>query len=345
MAKFINPFTDEGFKRLFGQEEHKSLLRSFLNRLFDGEMVITDLAYLDKESIPNHERGKRYVYDIYCTLNTGEHIIIEMQKKEQDYYLQRTAVYTARCLDRQTRRGKDWNYGDLKAVYSISFLNYTQDGLPETLIVDGQILDKNTGGLVNPYLRLIYIQIPKMDKTWEECETAAEQWIYVLKNVTSMTQLPAHLKEALEELHYFEEVMDEASMTDEERARYEISLEAYREEMNVMTYHTRKGRLEGLAEGEAKGMARGLAEGEAKGMAKGLAEGEAKGMAKGLAEGEAKGMAKGLAEGEAKGMAKGLADGEEKKNLENAKSMRELGVDIKIISQVTGLSEQQILSL
>ena len=88
-----------------------------------------------------------------------------------------------------------------------------------------------------------------------------------------------------------------------------------------MTYHTRKGRLEGLAEGEAKGMARGLA------------------------EGEAKGMAKGLAEGEAKGMAKGLADGEEKKNLENAKSMRELGVDIKIISQVTSLSEQQILSL
>ncbi len=118
---------------------------------------------------------------------------------------------------------------------------------------------------------------------------------------------------ALEELHYFEEVMDEASMTDEERARYEISLEAYREEMNVMTYHTRKGRLEGLAEGEAKGMAKGLAEGEAKGMAKGLAEGEAK--------------------------------GELKKNLENAKSMRELGVDIKIISQVTGLSEQQILSL
>lgn len=74
MAKFINPFTDEGFKRLFGQEEHKTLLIAFLNRLFEDEMTITDISYLDKESIPNHNQGKSYIYDIYCTLDTGEHV-------------------------------------------------------------------------------------------------------------------------------------------------------------------------------------------------------------------------------------------------------------------------------
>lgn len=46
MAKYINPFTDEGFKRVFGQEEHKSLLIAFLNRLFDGEMVVTNVSFI-----------------------------------------------------------------------------------------------------------------------------------------------------------------------------------------------------------------------------------------------------------------------------------------------------------
>ena len=37
MAKFINPFTDVGFKRIFGQEINKDLLIDFLNALLDGE--------------------------------------------------------------------------------------------------------------------------------------------------------------------------------------------------------------------------------------------------------------------------------------------------------------------
>ena len=37
MGKFINPFTDFGFHRIFGQEVHKELLIDFLNQLFFGE--------------------------------------------------------------------------------------------------------------------------------------------------------------------------------------------------------------------------------------------------------------------------------------------------------------------
>lgn len=261
MAQFINPFTDEGFKRLFGQDEHKKLLIAFLNRLFEGEMTIMDVSYLDKESLPGHGNGKSYIYDIYCTLDTGEHVIVEMQNKEQDYFLQRSMVYAARCLDRQTRKGKEWNYEKLKAVFTISFLNFTHDGLPETLVVDGEMRDKYTGDTVNPYLRLIYIQLPQMTKPIEECNTPIEKWVYVLKNITSMVEIPSHLKDQLEELQYFEDVMNEESMTPEERARYEISLEAWREEMNVMSFYTRKGREEGREEGLIEGIAKGREEG------------------------------------------------------------------------------------
>ena len=43
MGRFINPFTDYGFKFLFGREVEKELLIDFLNDLLSGEHVITDI--------------------------------------------------------------------------------------------------------------------------------------------------------------------------------------------------------------------------------------------------------------------------------------------------------------
>ena len=52
MGKFINPFTDYGFKKIFGQEVSKELLIEFLNDLLEGERVITDLTFLNNEQLP-----------------------------------------------------------------------------------------------------------------------------------------------------------------------------------------------------------------------------------------------------------------------------------------------------
>ena len=54
MGKFINPFTDVGFKRIFGQELSKPVLLSFLNSLLEGERKIVDLQYLDKDSATSY---------------------------------------------------------------------------------------------------------------------------------------------------------------------------------------------------------------------------------------------------------------------------------------------------
>lgn len=52
MAKYINPFTDWGFKRLFGQEFSKELLISFLNDLLEGELRVKNVTFMDKEQLP-----------------------------------------------------------------------------------------------------------------------------------------------------------------------------------------------------------------------------------------------------------------------------------------------------
>ena len=86
MAVFINPFTDFGFKRLFGQEDSKIILIGFLNALFEGEFVVTDLEYRDKEQLRERPDSRNAIFDIFCTIDTGERIILEMQNNYQKHF-------------------------------------------------------------------------------------------------------------------------------------------------------------------------------------------------------------------------------------------------------------------
>ena len=49
--------------------------------------------------------------------------------------------------------------------------------------------------------------------------------------------------------------------------------------------------------------------------------------------------------GRDQGYAEGLEKGKVQERLANARKMKELGIDIALICQVTGLSEQQVLEL
>ncbi len=65
MGKYINPFTDWGFKRLFGQEFSKDLLISFLNDLLVDEMHIRDVTFKDKEQLADSKDLRGCIFDIY----------------------------------------------------------------------------------------------------------------------------------------------------------------------------------------------------------------------------------------------------------------------------------------
>ena len=58
--KYINPFTDYGFKKLFGEELNKDLLLDFLNELLKEEQgQIKDLTYLKTEHLGATEGDRR----------------------------------------------------------------------------------------------------------------------------------------------------------------------------------------------------------------------------------------------------------------------------------------------
>ena len=110
MARFINPFTDVGFKRIFGQEINKDLLIDFLNGLLEGEKHIVDIRFLDKEVLPAFAQDRGVIYDVYCTNESGEQFIVEMQNRPQVNFRERALYYLSRAVARQGERGADWQF-------------------------------------------------------------------------------------------------------------------------------------------------------------------------------------------------------------------------------------------
>ncbi|MBO4402431.1 MAG: Rpn family recombination-promoting nuclease/putative transposase, partial [Bacteroidales bacterium] len=100
--KYINPYTDFGFKKLFGTEMNKDLLISFLNALFNNsEKEIEDIQYLNSENLGDGSGDRRSVFDVYCTTRDGSRFIVEMQKAEQAFFKDRSVYYATTPIRQQ----------------------------------------------------------------------------------------------------------------------------------------------------------------------------------------------------------------------------------------------------
>lgn len=75
MSRYINPFTDFGFKKLFGTEINKDLLIDFLNTILPEESRITTLTFLTTEQLGEGAFDRKAVFDVYCENERGEKFI------------------------------------------------------------------------------------------------------------------------------------------------------------------------------------------------------------------------------------------------------------------------------
>lgn len=269
MSRFINPFTDIGFKRIFGQELSKPLLIDFLNNLLEGERKIVSLRFLDKEQLPMYEEDRSQIYDIYCELENGEKIIVEMQQSPQEYFKNRAVYYTAEAISRQGEKGPHWKY-DIKSIYFVAFLSfYLKDG-PKKFRTDVSLMDIEDKHVFSDKVRMIFLQLPYFKKEVDECANDFERWICILKDMDVLERLPEAAKNSV--FARLEQIADVGSLSREERLKYDYALKKYRDTYAVMDYAKKMA----TEEGRAEGLAKGLAEGRAKGLAEGRAEGELK---------------------------------------------------------------------
>jgi len=247
-AKYVNPFTDFGFKKIFGEEASKPLLMDFLNALLPERNPIVDLQFKNAEQLGQTETDRRAVYDLYCETEAGEKFIVELQKAKQNYFKERTIYYSTFPIREQAEKG-NWNYS-LKAVYCVGILDFTFDDYenePEKSAVVHTIKLRNQlGRIFYDKLTYIYLEMPNFKANEAELDTRLDKWLYFIKHLENFDSMPSIFKDDV-----FAQAFQKAEIAnygEAERESYEMNLKIYRDYKNTVDTAFDEGKLEGKLE-------------------------------------------------------------------------------------------------
>lgn len=235
-ARYINPFTDFGFKKLFGTEANKELLMNFLQVLLQKEGKIIEMSYIDyknSEQLGISVTDRKAIFDIYCVTDRGERFIVEMQKAKQDFFKDRSVFYSTFPIREQAMRG-EWNF-ELNAVYTVGILDFVfnedRDDR-DKYVYHIQLSDTETHEVFYDKLTFVYLEMPKFTKTEDQLDNMFDKWMFVLKNLAKLQDRPEALQERIfTKLFRIAEI---EKLNKVERVAYEESLKSYWDFINVI---------------------------------------------------------------------------------------------------------------
>ena len=335
--KYAELLCDFMFKRLFGSESNKDVLISFLNTILE-DVEIVEVDFIPTEHHGMTEDDRKVIFDIACKCKSGASFIIEMQKGYQKYFKERALYYTTYPINKQGRDAHDlhikrkaegfeegdfrWDY-NLQPVTVVAILNFRfshAGNWPKAEYRSSYRLYEDTyDEVMTDVLRFVFLELGRFDKCIWELETIAEKWMYLLKHMHEMVEIPKEFSDTLFTRLFLLAEID--NFTAEEKEQYYKSLENMGDYYNIIDTAVEEATKRAIEEGLAKGMAEGLE--------------------KGMAEG----MEIGIAEGRAEGLVEGIEKGREEERRETVAKLKALGITPAIISQATGLSEEEIEKL
>lgn len=253
MAKYINPYTDFGFKKLFGEEGNKNLLIDFLNQLLPEHHQIADLTFQNVEQIADTSEERKAFFDIHCRATSGERFIVEMQKAKIDFFKDRSLYYLTYPIREQAQRG-EWNF-ELNAIYFIAVLDFWYEDKEKAEYHRFVSLKDQNNASFYDKLGLIFLQMPAFNKTEKQLVTHFDKWAYFLKNLEKMEDIPQILNEPVFKQAF--NAAEVANFTKGQREDYEKSRLSYIGIKQVTETAEREGLKKGLEQGLEQGLAQG----------------------------------------------------------------------------------------
>ena len=317
---YVNLKTDWGFKHLMG---HEPQMRSFLNSLLSEEYgEIKSLTFENVEVLSDRKGGRGVIFDLFCTTDSGDKIIVEMQNYSQLFFKTRANYYLYTLMTKVLGRGVDWNKmkKDIPHLIGIFFLGKRM-GTETKAIIETEEFDRIEKTPFWDRMRKYFIILENFDFTDLEQPSFKDCWIEIIKNLgDNMYKIhPSVYEKADPALLELIERAQVGNLSDDEYLRYEAGLKALEDYIDFD---------EMLAEAQAKvEEAQAWAE-EAQAKA---AEAQAK-----AAEAQAKA---------AEAKAEGRAEGERRTQIETAKRMLEDDFSTELIAKFTGLSIDEIENL
>lgn len=253
-ARYINPYTDFGFKKLFGEEGSKNLLIDFLNQLLPSQHKIVNLTFKDTEqlsAIPTHRKA---IIDIHCENEKGEPFIVEMQKDKIKFFKDRSLFCASFPIKEQVEKGH-WDF-KLTPVYCVAILDfiYEKDGEQKDFV--NNVLSKDRFcQIFYDKLTFIFIEMPRFDKEEHQLKIHLDKWLYFFKHLATFEKIPEILNEEIF-LQGFK-IAEIANLDKKQLAEYEENLRVYWELKAVVDTAFEEGKMAGMLERMLKGKAEG----------------------------------------------------------------------------------------
>ncbi|NEP70929.1 MAG: Rpn family recombination-promoting nuclease/putative transposase [Okeania sp. SIO2G4] len=242
--KFINPKVDYAFKKIFGSEQSKEILISFLNAIiYDGEKTIKDLTIVNPFNPGQIISFKDTYLDIKAVLFDGSIVVIEMQVARMTAFSKRVMYNLVKGYGNQLETGDD--YPLLRPAIAVTITDF--------------ILFKDKIDVINPFvfkhreknweypdreLQLIFVELPKFKKTLGELKTLADKWIYFLKEAAKFDDIPDSLGEVAE-IELALNIAERINMTSEELEIVERRAIALQDEKGRLIYAEEQGEAKG----------------------------------------------------------------------------------------------------
>ena len=257
------------FKRLFGSEANKDVLIGFLNMLLE-DVEIEEVFFIPTEHLGLTEKDRKAVFDISARCSDGQSFIIEMQKGYQKNFRKRALYYTAYPINEQGRLARDkfysehsacdddatfsWDY-NLKPITVVAILNFKFEHDPdwpsERFHSSYRLREDTTREVMTDVLRFVFLELGRFRKRIWELETLSDKWMYLLKHMHEMVEVPEKFSDPLfRRLFILSEI---GNFTPDELKQYEESMKDMSDYYNIIDTAAEEAEKRGHARGREEG--------------------------------------------------------------------------------------------
>lgn len=308
----LSPKNDYLFKKLFTSKGNEDILCDFISAII-GRKVVHATIQMEKMLQQERENNKYGRLDIEITLNDGTRIDVEMQRCDDVNHIKRSVFYGGKLLSEQLQVGEAYdNLKPVEIIYIADF-NFLKSKHYKTSTVIVDEIDRNE--IIVEDLRFHYIELPKFRKSNPDMREKLNQWLAFIddQNEEWMSMAKDFNKSVSKAMDEFDRLVaiEAEKYTEEGKERFLMDMAS----IKYNTFH------------------------------KGLNEGIQKGIKQGIEKGIKQGIEQGIEQGIKQGIEQGIEQGEEQATKKHISSMLKKGLDIALISELTGVGQEKILKI
>ena len=158
--KFVDVKNDVAFRKIFGNENKKVILISFLNAVLalEGQSRVKEVTLLNPFQLPRIAGEKSSIIDVRATDEKGLTFIVEMQVAEPAGFDKRVLYYTSKDYAGQINSGED--YPLLRPVFFIGVLDFNYFS-GKNYLSSHLIVDEETGKCTFKDMKFRFIELKK----------------------------------------------------------------------------------------------------------------------------------------------------------------------------------------